>query len=498
MGPYILVIDQSTTSSRAYVFDTDQRIVGTARMDVTQHYPQAAWVEQVAEEIWATCLWACKAALRKAGITAAELGGIGIANQRATTIIWERATGRAVANAIVWRDQRTEAACDQLNAAGHGTLVSERTGLLIHPFFSASKIAWLLDTTPGLRQRAAAGELAFGTVDSFLIAKLTGGRVHATDATNASQTTLFDIARSRWDDDLLALFDVPAALLPEVKDSADDYGLSDPGILGTAVPILGVVGNQQAALIGHACFTPGMLKATYDDHCFILLNTGSDIVRSRHRLLSTIAYRIDGQATYAIEGAVVSVGGSLNWLHDDLELFEWDEMDKLAKAASGPQPLFLVPAFVGAGSDWWEQQARGGLFGVNRGTRRPDLVRAALEAIGYQSNDLIETMRKDWGRDTEISIRVDGSMVSSNWTMQFLADITQALVERSPMVDVTSLGAAWLAGWKAGLWPDSAGFATRRVTDRQFEPQLDATMRQRKLHGWRDAVQRVLPTANTR
>lgn len=498
MGPYILVIDQSTTTSRAFVFDADQQIVGTARMDVTQHYPQPNWVEQVAEEIWATCLWACKAALRKAGITAADLAGIGIANQRATTIIWDRASGRAIANAIVWRDQRTEEECAALSAAGHDPMVSEKTGLLIQPFYSASKISWLLGSVEGAREKALAGALAFGTVDSYLMFRLTGGRVHATDATNASQTTLFNIATNQWDDDLLALFDVPAALLPEVMDSADDYGPSDAAIFGAAVPILGVVGNQQTALIGQACFEPGMLKATYYEHCFTLLNTGSDIVRSAHRLLSTIAYRLNGQSTYAIEGAIVSVGGSLQWLHDDLELFEWDEMEKLAGAASSTRSLYMVPAFVGAGSDWWAQQARGGLFGATRGTRRPDMVRAALEAVGYQSNDLIETMRKDWGRATEIAIRVDGEMAASNWTMQFLADVTQVAVERSPMVDVTSLGAAWLAGWKAGIWPDSAGFAQRRVTDRQFEPRIDLELRQRKLHGWRDAVQRVLPTASAR
>jgi glycerol kinase len=497
MAPYILVIDQSTTSSRATIFDAGQNIVGSARMDVTQHYPQTAWVEQVAEEIWATCLWACKAALRKAGVKAGDLAGIGIANQRATTLVWDRATGRAIANAIVWRDQRTAADCTALNNAGHAAMVTQRTGLLIHPYFSATKIKWLLDTIEGARERALAGELAFGTVDSFLIYRLTGGRVHATDATNASQTALFDIVTNRWDAGLLELFDVPATVLPAVMDSADDFGLTDASIFGAAMPILGVVGNQQAALIGQACFTPGMLKSTYDEHCFMLLNTGGDIVRSEHRLLSTIAYRLGGKPTYAIEGAIVSVGGSLQWLHDDLEIFEWGEVEKLAKAASASQSIYLVPAFVGAGSDWWEQEARGALFGVSRGTRRPDLVRAALEAVGYQSHDLIETMRQDWGRSAEISIRVDGGMTSSDWTMQFLADITQSVVDRSPMADVISLGAAWLAGWKAGVWPDTEGFAVRRVADRQFQPRMDAELRLKKLDGWRDAVRRALPDAGS-
>jgi glycerol kinase len=493
MGSYILVIDQSTTSSRATVFDTRQNIVGSARMDVTQHHPQTGWVEQVAEEIWATCLWACKAALRKAGIDAGDLAGIGIANQRATTVVWERATGRAIANAIVWRDQRTAADCTALGKAGHAAMVSQRTGLLIHPYFSATKIKWLLDTIEGARDRARAGELAFGTIDSFLIYRLTGGRVHATDATNASQTMLFDIVTNTWDADLLELFDIPANVLPAVMDSADDFGRTDPIVFGAAVPIRGAVGNQQSALIGQACFTPGMLKSTYDEHCFMLLNTGSDIVRSEHRLLSTIAYRLAGKTTYALEGAIVSVGGSLQWLHDDLEIFEWGEVEKLAKAAGASQPIYLVPAFVGAGSDWWEQQARGALFGVSRGTKRADLVRAALEAVGFQSHDLIETMRKDWGRSTEISIRVDGGMTSSDWTMQFLADITRSVVDRSPLTDVTSLGAAWLAGWKAGVWPDTDGFAARRVTSREFQPRMDAELGRNKLDGWQDAVRRALP-----
>ncbi|RYE87640.1 MAG: glycerol kinase, partial [Hyphomicrobiales bacterium] len=401
MGPYILVIDQSTTTSRAFVFGGDQQIVSTARMDVTQHHPQPDWVEQVPEEIWATCLWACKAALRQAGVEAGELAAIGIANQRSTIIMWDRATGKAIGNAIVWRDQRTAADCVALNQAGHGAMVSHRTGLLIHPYFSAAKVTWLLDHVDGLRERAEAGEVALGTVDSFLIHKLTGGRVHATDATNASQTTLFDIETNAWDPELLALFKVPATILPEVRDSADDFGASEPSILGAAVPILGVIGNQQAALIGQACFAPGMMKSTYDEHCFALLNTGSDIVRSRHRLLSTIAYRLDGKPTYAIEGAIVSVGGSLSWLHDDLELFEWSQIERLAEASDGSKPIYLVPAFVGAGSGWQEGDARGAVFGVTAGTKRRDLVRGALEAVGYQSHDLMEAMRRDWGRNTE-------------------------------------------------------------------------------------------------
>jgi glycerol kinase len=496
MKPHILVIDQSTLASFAYVFDAEQNLVGMGKMELTQHYSETGRVEQVAEEIWATCLWACKTALRKAGITARDLASIGITNQRATTVLWDRATGRAIHNAIVWRDQRTATECEALKAEGHEPMVTHRTGLLIHPYFSASKLKWLLDNVEGARGRAIRGELAFGTVDSFLIYRMTGGRVHATDATNASQTILFDIEANEWSAELLDLFDIPANLLPAVKDSADDFGLSDPGVLGTAVPILGVVGNQQAALIAQACFAPGMLKSTYDEHCFILLNTGDDIVRSEHRLLSTIAYRLNGKSTYALEGAIVSVGGSLRWLHDDLELLEhWDQAEKLASASDPSLPIYLVPAFVGAGSDWGETEARGAMFGLGRGTRPHDLVRAALEAVGYQSHDLIATMRKDWGRDGAIVIRADGEMVASDWTLQFLADITEAVVDRAPLADMTPLGVAWLAGWKAGIWPDAAGFAARRASDRQFHPRMDAQLRSKKLDGWRDAVRRTLPGA---
>jgi len=493
MGSYILVIDQSTTTSRAFIFDARQQIVATARMDVTQHQPKPDWVEQVPEEIWATCLWACKAAIRQAGITPSEIAGIGIANQRATIMVWDRKTGRTIGNAMVWRDQRTIAECEALNRAGHGDRVSHKTGLLLHPYFSGTKITWALDNIAGLRERAEAGEIALGTVDSFLIHKLTAGKVHATDASNASQTILFNIETNEWDAELLDLFRVPAAMLPEVKDSADDFGRTEASIFGAPIPILGVVGNQQAALIGHACFEPGMLKSSYDEHCFALLNTGSDIVRSKHRLLSTIAYRLDGQPTYALEGAIVSVGGALRWLLDDLELFASNEVERLAQSSDPEKPIYLVPAYVGAGGGWQEPDARGAVFGITAGIKRRDLARAALEAFAYQSHDLMETMRRDWGRNTEISIRVDGPSSGSDFSMQFLADLTQTTVDRSVLGDVTPLGAAWLAGWKAGIWKDAAGFAAQRASDRQFHPRMSPQLRDAKLAGWRDTVRRVRP-----
>lgn len=494
MPTHILVIDQSTASSRALVFDAAQNVVGEGKMDITQHQPQLHHVEQVPEEIWATCLWACKTALRRAGITAGDLAGIAIANQRATSVVWDRATGRAIYNAIVWRDQRTAAACEDLIDAGKEGLVRARTGLLIHPYFSALKIGWLLDNVEGARDRALAGELAFGTIDSFLVWRLTGGKVHATDATNAAQTTLFNIETNCWDPDLLDLFGVPAQLLPEVKDSADDYGASEADILDAPVPILGVIGNQQAALIGHACFAPGMLKATYDEHCFAMLNTGSDIVRSGHRLLTTIAYRLRGKSTYALEGAIVSVGGSLQWLHDDLELIEnWNQLDRMAAASDPTLPIYMVPAFIGGGSNWQEAEARGALFGLSRGTRPHDLVRAALEAVGYQSHDLFNTMRHDWGNGGDVIVRADGDVTASDWNMQFLADITDLVVVRTSSSDIIPTGAAWLAGQKLGLWPDQAGFAERRAKNREFHPRMAEEVRGEKLAGWRDATARVVP-----
>ena len=493
MGPYILVIDQGTTSSRAIVFDADQAIVGMGRMDFTQHHPAPGWVEHVPEEIWATCLWSCKTALRKAGITAGDLAGIGITNQRETAVIWDRATGRSIHNAIVWQDRRTADTCARLRDAGCEELVRQKTGLLLDPYFSATKVSWILDHVEGARERASRGELAFGTVDSFLVWRLTGGKVHATDATNASRTSLLNIGTGQWDIQLLEIFDVPAGILPQVKDSADDYGHSDPAILGTAVPIYGVVGDQQAALIGQACFAPGMAKSTYGTACFALLNTGADLVRSQNRLLTTIAYRLDGKTTYALEGAIFTVGGALQWLRDDLGIIdEWKQADTLAAAADPDLAVYLVPAFFGLGAPWWDNDARGAIFGLKRGTRRAELVRAALEAVGYQSRDLVDAMRKDWPGARDIMLRVDGGMVASAWTMQFLADILDRPVDCSRVNETTALGAAWLAGWEAGVWPDAAGFAARRQQEREFLPRMDPTIRHNKLRGWHDAVSRTL------
>ena len=493
MSGHVLAIDQGTTSSRAIVFDGRQAIAGLGKMEFTQHFPASGWVEHVPEEIWATCLWSAKTAIRKAGVGAEKIAAIGITNQRETTIVWDRKTGKAIHNAIVWQDRRTASMCEKLKRAGHERLFSRRSGLLLDPYFSGTKIAWILDNVKGARKRAERGELAFGTVDTWLIWRLTGGRVHATDVTNACRTLLYNIEANQWDDDLLKLLRVPRAMLPEVKDCADDFGTTEPEIFGAAIPIRGVAGDQQAATIGQACFTPGMLKSTYGTGCFALLNTGSDLVRSKNRLLTTIAYRLDGKTTYALEGAIFMAGASVQWLRDMLRLFQdASESGNLARAADETQDVYLVPAFVGLGAPWWDAEARGAIFGLTRNSGAAELARAALEAVAYQTHDLITAMRKDWKGTRDTVLRVDGGMVGSDWTMQFLADMLDSPVDRPTILETTALGAAWLAGWKAGVWPDMKGFAERWALDRQFNPRMEARLRRRKLAGWRDAVRRTL------
>jgi glycerol kinase len=493
MSGHVLAIDQGTTSSRAIVFDGRQRIVGIGRMEFTQHFPASGWVEHVPEEIWATCLWAAKTAIRKAGIAAADVAAVGITNQRETTIVWDRATGKAIHNAIVWQDRRTANVCDRLRRAGHEKMVSRKTGLLLDPYFSATKIAWVLDNVKGARRRAERGELAAGTVESYLIWRLTAGKMHATDASNACRTLLYNLTTGDWDEELLALFRVPRAVLPEIKDNADDFGMTEKSILGASLPIRGAAGDQQAATIGQACFQPGMMKSTYGTGCFALLNTGPDIVRSKNRLLTTVAYRIDGKTTYALEGAIFIAGASVQWLRDKLRLFkESSDAGMLAREAEAESGVYLVPAFVGLGAPWWDAHARGALYGLTRNSGPSDLARAALESVAYQTNDLLSAMRKDWKGARGTVLRVDGGMVASDWTMQFLSDMLDVPVDRPTILETTALGAAWLAGWKAGVWPDMAGFAERWALNRQFNPAMDPAVRKRKLKGWRDAVRRTL------
>jgi glycerol kinase len=493
MSGYVLAIDQGTTSSRAIVFDGKQRIAGLGKMEFTQHFPASGWVEHVPEEIWATCLWSMKTALKKAGVTAADIAAIGITNQRETTVVWDRATGKAIHNAIVWQDRRTSKACERLKRSGAEKLVARKTGLLLDPYFSATKIGWLLDNVPGARKRAENGELAFGTVESWLIWRLTGGRSHTTDASNACRTLLYNIETGDWDDELLRLFRVPRAILPEIRDNADDFGTSDKSVLGAAIAIRGAAGDQQAATIGQACFQPGMMKSTYGTGCFALLNTGTDMVRSRNRLLTTVAYRLDGQTTYALEGAIFMAGASVQWLRDKLRLFkDASETGALAKASDAASDVYLVPAFVGLGAPWWDAEARGAIYGLTRNTGPSDLTRAALESVAYQTQDLLAAMRKDWKGARDTVLRVDGGMVASDWTMQFLSDILDVPVDRPTILETTALGAAWLAGWKAGVWPDMKGFSKRWSLDRQFNPSMDPRLRKTKLKGWHDAIARTL------
>lgn len=493
---HLLAIDQGTTSSRAILFDSGLHIVASAQKEFPQHFPASGWVEHEPEDIWESVLATAREALAKAGLTAADIAGIGITNQRETTLIWDRRTGRAIHRAIVWQDRRTAGHCAELLAAGHEELVASRTGLRIDPYFSGTKIAWLLDNVPGARRRAEAGELAFGTIDSFLLWRLTGGAVHATDATNAARTMLFDIGRGVWDEDLLALLDVPAALLPEVRDCASHFGDTVPELFGGPIAVRGMAGDQQAATVGQACFDPGMVKSTYGTGCFALLNTGDKPVRSGNKLLSTIAYQLGGRRTYALEGSIFIAGAAVQWLRDGLGLIEKaSETGPLAEAADPAQDVYLVPAFVGLGAPHWDANARGALFGLTRGTGPREFARAALESVCYQTLELIEAMHADWpqaGQGGRSVLRVDGGMVASDWTMQRLADILDLPVDRPTVLETTALGAAYLAGLDAGLLPEPARFADRWRLERRFSPAMAGSERDRKVSGWRDAVRRTL------
>ena len=495
MPAYILAIDQGTTSSRAIVFNGKLGIAGVAQKEFRQYFPKPGWVEHDPEEIWKTVVATCRAAIRKAGIKPADLAGIGITNQRETTIVWDRKTGKPIHHAIVWQDRRTAETCAALRAAGHESEIAARTGLIIDSYFSATKIGWILDRVKGARQRAKRGELAFGTIDSFLIWRLTGGRSHVTDATNASRTLLFNIHDGAWDDTLHQILGVPRSLMPEVKDCAAEFGVTDKAILGAEIPILGVAGDQQAATVGQACFEPGMVKSTYGTGCFALLNTGGQAVQSRNRLLTTIAYQLDGKRTFALEGSIFVAGAAVQWLRDGLKLIKRaGDTAALAKKADLDQMVYLVPAFVGLGAPYWDSDARGAIYGITRGTTSAEIARAALESVAYQTRDLIEAMHGDWTSNQATSpiLRVDGGMVASNWTMQFLADILDAPVDRPKVLETTAIGAAYLAGYRAGVYPAPADFAKAWRLDRRFSPRMKEAERARKFAGWRDAVSRTL------
>ncbi|MGH6768003.1 MAG: glycerol kinase GlpK [Xanthobacteraceae bacterium] len=493
MADYLLAIDQGTTSSRAILFDRALTPVASAQREFPQIYPGPGQVEHDPEDIWSTTVATVREAMAKAQVGAGAIAAIGIANQRETTVVWDRVTGRAVHNAIVWQDRRTATACAQLRDDGYEPLISTRTGLLLDPYFSATKIAWLLDHVEGVRASADQGRLAFGTVDCFLIWRLTGGKVHATDATNASRTLLFDIARGAWDPDLCKLFGVPEPLLPRVCDCIADFGTTLPDLFGGAIRILGVAGDQQAATVGQGCFSPGMMKSTYGTGCFALLNTGDTPVASGNRLLTTVAYQLAGKRTYALEGAIFIAGAAVQWLRDALKVIAAaPDVNALAAAADPAEQVYLVPGFVGLGAPWWDADARGAVFGLTRNSGVGELARAVLEAVGYQTRALLEAMQSDWPGATETVLRVDGGMAASDVTMQFLADILAAPVDRPAVMETTAVGAAYLAGHAAGLCPGLADFAARWTCERRFVPQMDAATRERKWRGWQDAVARTL------
>ncbi|HWK45633.1 MAG TPA: glycerol kinase GlpK [Stellaceae bacterium] len=498
MSTTILAIDQGTTSTRAILFSSDLVIAASAQQEFPQYFPASGWVEHDPEDLWRTTVETCRAAIAKAGVEAKDVAAIGITNQRETTVVWERSTGRAIHNAIVWQDRRTADICRALKEAGHEPDVRAKTGLLLDPYFSATKIAWILDHVPGARARAERGELAFGTVDSFLLYRMTGGRVHATDATNAARTLLYDIHQGRWRDTLCALMRVPIAMLPRVLDSSGEFGTTDAEFLGGPIRVMGIAGDQQAATVGQACFQPGMMKATYGTGCFALLNTGGEAVTSRHRLLTTIAYQIDGRPTYALEGSIFVAGAAVQWLRDGLGLIASSaETSGLAEAADPTQDVYLVPAFVGLGAPYWDADCRGALFGLTRSTGRPEFARAALEAACYQTRDLLDAMRRDWGTAHETILRVDGGMVASDWMMQCLADLLASPVDRPRILETTALGAAYLAGRAAGVCPDMAVFAQTWALGRNFQPSMPSALRDRKYAGWQDAVRRTLTSYGT-
>jgi glycerol kinase len=492
---HILAIDQGTTSSRAMVFRADMSVASVAQQEFPQHFPASGWVEHEPDDIWNSTLATCREAIDKADLKAIGIAAIGITNQRETTVVWDRKTGRAVHRAIVWQDRRTADICAKLKDDGHEPAITARTGLIIDPYFSGTKIAWILDHVPGARERGERGELLFGTVDCYLLWRLTGGAVHATDATNASRTLLFDIHRGEWDEDLAKLLRVPRAMLPDVRDSSGDFGISVPDLFGGAIAIRGIAGDQQAATIGQACFAPGMMKSTYGTGCFALLNTGTTAVASGNKLLTTIAYQLNGERTYALEGSIFVAGSAVQWLRDGLHLIKTaHDSDLITEKSDSAQSVYLVPAFVGLGAPYWNPRVRGAMFGLTRNTGPAEFAHAALESVCYQTHDLWAAMRSDWPDAARANtvLRVDGGMAVSDWTMQRLADLLDAPVDRPIIRETTAVGAAYLAGLAAGVYPEPKRFADNWRLERRFKPNMSEATRTRKLKGWARAVKGVL------
>jgi glycerol kinase len=489
---HILAIDQGTTSTRAIVFDATARPVATAQAEFAQHYPHAGWVEHDPEDIWRDTLATARDAIAKAGLTAAQIAAIGITNQRETTVIWDRKTGQPIHNAIVWQDRRTAETCHRLKAEGAESLVRERTGLVLDPYFSATKIAWILDNVPGARARAEAGDLAFGTIDCFLLWRLTGGAVHATDVTNAGRTLIFDIHRQDWDEDLCRLFNVPRAILPAVHDNSHVFGTTAPGLFDTAIPIAGMAGDQQAALFGQVCFQPGEAKSTYGTGCFMLLNTGEQALESKGGLLTTPAYRLNGKMTYALEGSIFVAGAAIKWLRDGLGVITHaSQTQDMATHVEDSHGVTMVPAFAGLGAPYWDPDARGAIFGLTLGTTQAHLARAALESVGFQTRDLATTMVAD-GAAWPAALRVDGGMAANDWLCQFLADLLDTPVERPDHLETTALGAAFHAGLAVGLWSGLDALASTWQRGARFVPSMNADHRATLIACWQDAVSRTL------
>lgn len=488
--PYIMALDQGTTSSRAIIFDKQGQIVSVAQKEFKQHFPKQGWVEHDPEEIWTSQSSVMIEALVSKGISVDQVAGIGITNQRETTIVWDRKTSKPIFNAIVWQDRRTAAFCNELKEKGHAELVVSKTGLIIDAYFSATKIRWILDHVEGTREKAEAGELAFGTVDSWLIWKLTKGEKHLTDITNASRTMLFNIHTEQWDEELLSLFEIPKSMLPEVRSCSEVYCETAGDVLRSKIPIAGIAGDQQAALFGQLCTEPGMAKTTYGTGCFLVMNTGKEAVRSKNQLLTTVAWKIGNETNYALEGSVFIGGAAIQWLRDGLELFKHaKESEKLATSLHDNEGVYFVPALAGLGAPHWDQNARGAFFGITRGTTTAHFTRAALEAIAYQVYDVIKAMEKDAGEQTK-ELRVDGGATANNFLMQFQSDLLDCEIKRPKIIETTAIGAAFLAGLAVGFWKDQSEIQSLWQADKSFQPKMEKEKREKLLHFWHKAVER--------
>ncbi len=490
---YVLSIDQGTTSSRGVIFDKNYEIVSIGQKEFTQFFPDSGWVEHDPEEIWLSTLESCHSALKESKIDPSQIRAVGITNQRETTVVWDKDTGKPIYNAIVWQDRRTSDQCQNLKDLGHESLVNEKTGLLLDPYFCATKIAWILDNVSGARQKANEGQLLFGTIDCFLMWRLSNQQIHSTDATNACRTMLYNIHDGCWDEDLLKLFDIPSSMLPKVCDNAADFGKVDESIFGSEIPITASIGDQPSALVGQACFQPGMVKSTYGTGCFVLINTGYEPVKSNNKLLTTLAFQVNGKTCYALEGSIFVAGAAVQWLRDGLKFIESaQESESLAMQADDSQDVYLVPAFVGLGAPYWDPDCRGALFGMTRNTGPAEITKATLESVCYQTSDLLSAIAKDLGEGKLSAIRVDGGMAASNWTMQMLSDLVELPVDRPKNLETTALGAAYLAGMQIGFYPSMSDFSDSWQSDSQFNSKMKSDSRERKLAGWKDAVKRTL------